>query len=266
MRSLIRLADRIVPPLLMAAGVTLIGAGLLSYGGSGIEARTAAERSPAASAAPADLPTATPSATGLPTSPRPSSGPPSSPSATTTPSPGSIPTASPMPSATPAAEVTRVVMPSLDIDLPVISRLERVPGQGPDRYPPCDVGLFHDAFVQPAEEGTTYLYAHAQVGMFLPLLEASRRRNGEALIGALVEVYTDDDRLYLYRVDRLKRHALDFSIAEAAPGQRQLVLQTSEGPFGTFEKVQVAGSLLSEVQADHAEAHPRPRPRACYPG
>lgn len=102
--------------------------------------------------------------------------------------------------------------------------------------------------------------------MFLPLLEASQRRDGEALIGALVEVYTDDDRLYLYRIDEVKRHALDFSITDVPPGERQVVLQTSEGPLGTFEKLQVAASLLSQVPAEHDEAHPRPRPRPCYPG
>jgi hypothetical protein len=158
-----------------------------------------------------------------------------------------------------------VVIASQDIDLPVVSRLQRVPDQGPDRYPPCDVALYHDAFALPAEEGATYLYAHAQAGMFLPLLEASRRRDGEALLGALVEVYTGDDRLYLYEVDEVKRHALDFSIADTAPGERRLVLQTSEGPLGTAEKLQVAARLLGDVPADSADAHPRARPRACYP-
>ncbi len=163
--------------------------------------------------------------------------------------------------------VTRVVVPSEGIDLPVISRAQRVPRQGPDRFPPCDVALFHDAFAQPGEDGATYIYAHAQAGMFLPLLEASLRRDGASLIGALVEVYTDDDRLYLYEIIQVKRHALDFSLAlDVPPGERRLVLQTSEGPVGTVPKLQIAAEPISELPADPAEAHPEPRPRACYGG
>jgi len=165
------------------------------------------------------------------------------------------------------AVVTRVVIPSERVDLPVISRLERVPGQGPDRYPPCDVALFHDAFAQPSEEGATYIYAHAQAGMFLPLLEASLRRDGESLLGALVEVYTDDDKRYLYEIERVKRHALDFSLALDVPaGERRLVLQTSEGPLGTVPKLQLAARFISETAASRGEAQPRPQPRPCYGG
>lgn len=142
-----------------------------------------------------------------------------------------------------------------------------MPGQGPDRFPPCDVALFHTAFSQPGEEGATYVYAHAQEGMFLPLLEASLRRDGASLIGALVEVYTTDDLLYLYEVVEVKRHALDFSLAlEVPPGEQRLVLQTSEGPLGTVPKLQLAAVLINELPADPGEAHPEPRPRACYTG
>lgn len=159
------------------------------------------------------------------------------------------------------------MVPSEGIDLPVISRLERVPGQGPDRYPPCDVALFHDAFEQPADEGATYIYGHAQEGMFLPLLDASLRRDGASLLGALVEVYTDDNRLFVYEIDLVKRHALDFSLALDVPdGEHRLVLQTSEGPLGTVPKLQVSARLISEIPADSGEAHPRARPRGCYGG
>jgi hypothetical protein len=171
----------------------------------------------------------------------------------------------PSPSVEPAATATRVVVPALGIDLPVISRLQDVPGQGPDRYPPCDVALWHDAFVQPSQSGTTYLYAHARAGMFLPLLEASERRDGEEMLGALVEVYTADGRLYLYEITRVKRHAVDFSLAtSAAPGEQRLILQTSEGPRGTVPKLQVAATLVSELVAEPGAARPEPRPRPCY--
>ena len=269
MRTLGSIADRIVPPLLMAAGVTLVGAGLLSYGG-GTAASQIPGDDPSSIGPPITSgPTLRPSPTVGPTVVVPSSPPSTEPSGTpdASLSPGpETPTPTPQSTVVPAAMATRIVVPSQGIDLAIMSRLQRVPGQGPDRYPPCDVALVHDAFGQPAEEGTTYLYAHAQAGMFLPLLEASRRRNGEELIGALVEVYTDDSRLFVYSIDQVKRHALDFSIAETEPGQYRLVMQTSEGPAGTHPKLQVAATLLSEVDAEPAAAHPRPRPRPCYGG
>jgi hypothetical protein len=160
---------------------------------------------------------------------------------------------------------TRIVIASQDIDLPIISRDRRVKGQGPDKYPPCDVALYHTAFQQPGEPGTTYLYAHARAGMFLPLLEASTHRNGAALIGALVQVYTSDDREHVYQVTRVRRHALDFSLAfDAPPGAEQLILQTSEGPRGTVPKLQVLAEPIEVLDAKPRDAEPRAHPRACY--
>ncbi len=160
---------------------------------------------------------------------------------------------------------TRIVIGSRDIDLPIISRDRKVKGQGPDKYPPCDVALYHTAFQQPGEPGTAYIYAHARDGMFLPLLEASMRRDGASLIGALVQVYTSDDREYVYQITTVKRHALDFSLAlDAEPGTRQLILQTSEGPRGTVPKLQVLAEPVDVLDVSHTEAVPRARPRACY--
>ena len=160
---------------------------------------------------------------------------------------------------------TRIVIASRDIDLPVISRDRRISGQGPDRYPPCDVAVYHTAFGQPGEPGTTYIYAHARDGMFLPLLEASTLRNGASLIGALVQVYTSDDREYVYQITQVKRHAIDFSLAlDAAPGSQQLILKTSEGPRGTVAKLQVLAEPVDVLDASAQDANPRPHPRACY--
>lgn len=268
-----RLLDVVLGPLLMAAGVTLLATGLLSYAAPALGGISSV---PSASADATIAPIAGNPAPEL--TPPPSIDPPSqspAPVAAPTPSlePGATPPPpTPTPTPTPTPEpltpvATRVVFPSEGIDLPVISRLERVRGQGPDRYPPCDVALFHDAFEQPADEGATYIYAHAQAGMFLPLLEASLRWDGESMLGALVEVYTDDNRLYVYEVDQVKRHALDFSLAIDVPeGKQRLVLQTSEGPLGTIPKLQISASLISEIAADPREAHPRPRPRPCYGG
>ena len=157
------------------------------------------------------------------------------------------------------------MIPSLEIDLPIVSRDLPVPNQGPSQYPPCDVAIYHPAFVQPGEPGTTYLYAHARDGMFLPLLTASERQNGAGMIGSLVEVYTDDDLRYVYAITLVKRHALDFSIADNVPaGVSQLVLQTSEGPRGTVPKLQVLAELQDVLPATDAAAHPKAKPRACY--
>ncbi|MDQ3553139.1 MAG: sortase [Chloroflexota bacterium] len=341
MRSLARLIDRIVPALLMASGVTLLAAGLLSYTEpvlgdrpirpSATVAQVAerpdllpsipgASSDPAASSmtpgmthdtTPGTTPETTPGATPETTpgttpetTPRTTPGttagttpdggatPGTSPAITSSPSVIAQPTAPPsflIPGVTPSAAApsiatprptleptktpvpttggvaTRVTIPSQQIDLPIISRQERVPGQGPDLYPPCDVALFHDAFAQPGSDGSTYLYAHAREGMFLPLLEASEQQDGAELLGALVEVYTADDRLYVYEIFQVKRHALDFSLALSVPsGEQRVVLQTSEGPRGTVPKLQVAARLISELPATREESRPSARPVPCY--
>ena len=333
MRSLVRLIDRIVPALLMASGVTLLAAGLLSYTEPVLGDRPirpsatfaqVAERPdllpsiPQASSDPAEPETtpapsepAEPSMTPAPSDPAaPSMTPGMTPETTpgTTPDAGATPRISPAPSPSPSASgqatapasplapdvtpsaaapptarprptpestrtpvpatggvATRVTIPSQQIDLPIISRQERVPGQGPDLYPPCDVALFHDAFGQPGSDGSTYLYAHAREGMFLPLLEASEQQDGAELLGALVEVYTADDRLYVYEIFQVKRHAIDFSLALGVPsGEQRVVLQTSEGPRGTVPKLQVAARLISELPATRDESRPRARPAPCY--
>jgi Sortase domain len=272
---LLALADRLLPALLMASSVTLLAAGLLWYGSPdavGTGATTTAAHTTSATFDPgnagdpgtipgASAPTASSSA-GASAAPTRSG---------VTPAPGTSPAASPSgPFATPIgggdpAVATRVVIPSLLIDLPIVSRDLAVPGQGPDQYPPCDVALYHTDFVQPGQAGTTYLYAHARAGMFLPLLTASQVSNGTALIGDVVQVYTDDDRLFVYQITLVRTHATDFALAtDVPPGASQLVLQTSEGPRGTVPKLQVLAEPIDVQAASDQAAHPRARPRACY--
>ncbi len=163
------------------------------------------------------------------------------------------------------AVATRIVIPSEGIDLPIVSRDLRIPNQGPNQYPPCDVALYHAAFQQPGQYGSAYIYAHARDGMFLPLLTASERRDGASLIGDLAQVYTDDNHEYVYEITRVKRHAVDFSLAEdVPPGVSQLVLQTSEGPAGTLPKLQILAEPIDTLTATPTEAHPKAKPRACY--
>jgi hypothetical protein len=86
--------------------------------------------------------------------------------------------------------------------------------------------------------------------------------DGAAMIGMLVQVYTSDDRLYLYEITQVRRHALTLDDALAAKTP-QLWLQTSEGPKGTPQKLQVVAMPLSDGPADHAAAHPTPHPVVC---
>ncbi len=236
-----RIATRLLPALVTALGVTLVAAGLLTLYGP-VEAGGTAVVVPTSTAGP------------FPTLPSDTPGPSAQPSGST------LPSDTPGPSASGGQTdgvATRVVVPALGIDLPVV----RPPG-GPDTYPLCDVAMYIQQLKQPGEAGATYLYAHARQGMFLPLLTASQVADGASLIGMLVEVYTSDDRLFLYEITEVRRHqlTLDDALAATTP---QLWLQTSEGPRGTPQKLQVVAMPLSDGPADHAAAHPTPHPVVC---
>lgn len=153
-------------------------------------------------------------------------------------------------------------MPDLGIDLPIVSG-DLLP---PPSYPLCDVAAYITRFEQPYEPGVTYLSAHAQAGMFLPLLEASLRNDGDSLLGLPVDVFTDDGRRFGYRIERVIRHATDYAIiSELPPAERSLILQTSEGPYGTTEKLQVLAALVDEGVVPITEAAPLAIPRDCRP-
>lgn len=230
-RSLIA---RVLSAVITAAGVVLLTAGLLA-----LAVPTAGGAVP--SPTPSDGPLASPTAS-------PAGGSPTAATATPVPSPG-------------ASRPTRVVVAGLRIDLPIVA--------AQTKYPLCDVAQF---LVEPAYQmgfpgvdgRTTYIYAHARQGMFLPLLTASTVNDGDALKGQPVLVYTDDDKVYSYVIDTVKRHSVDFDLATSVdPAEQRLILQTSEGPAGTVPKLQVAATLLSVAPATHAAAHPAARPRVC---
>jgi hypothetical protein len=239
MRSIINwVGGRFLPAALTAAGVTLLGAGLLTYG---MPAQATAPSPPAlVSAAPATSPSLLPFPT-LPPLPTPgaSSGTAASPST--------------------ARVVTRVVVPALSIDLPVVH-----PPSDPNAFPYCNVAEYLPTLSRPGFAGTTYIFAHAREGMFLPLLLQSRIDNGSAMLGMLVQVYTSDDQLFLYEITRVLRHQ---SQLYSEP-QQELVLQTSEGPRQgvpgyTGLVLIVVAEPLSSGPADHAAAHPTPQPVVC---
>jgi hypothetical protein len=101
--------------------------------------------------------------------------------------------------------------------------------------------------------------------MFLPILEASRVNNGVRMLGMIVEVYTNDDMLFLYEVTKVIRHVpYDTGLDDAlAATDDQVWLQTSEGIGTRFPKLQIVGDPLSNGPADPAKAHPSAQPRAC---
>jgi len=233
---------RILPPILTGTGVMLLAAGILTYA----DPTTAGEPAETPVVVTAPPPTPTPSPP-VDASPSPST------SASIPPSPSASPSASPSPQLG-VRVATRVVIPALRIDLPVI--------EGPGGYPPCDVAMYLKELGQPGEGRATYLYAHARRGMMLPLLEQSRVNDGRAMLGMLVQVYTSDDQLYLYEISEVRRHQRTLDRPLAATSE-ELWLQTSEGPNKTYPKLQLVARPLSVGPADPTEAHPRAQPRAC---
>ncbi|HVM30864.1 MAG TPA: hypothetical protein VM305_08880 [Candidatus Limnocylindrales bacterium] len=159
--------------------------------------------------------------------------------------------------------VSRLVIEALGVDLPVVSGALEVAGNRPG-MPLCDVAQYLVAYRQPSQPGTTYLYAHAQRGMLLPLLTASERDNGQELMGLPVDVYTTDGTRYRYEILTVQRHATDYRLADSVrPGDRRLVIQTSEGPEGTVPKLQVAAELADSETVALDEARPSAEPRVC---
>jgi hypothetical protein len=160
----------------------------------------------------------------------------------------------------PSAPV-RIRIASLGIDLPVVSSERTLPGN-PTGYPLCDVAQYWTRFDLPGAPGTAWIYAHAQPGMFLPLLETAEATDGEGLLDVDVTVQLRDGRLLTYRIDEVRQHAVGARIArDPSPSRHRLVLHTSEGPPGTVPKLQLAGHLVGAAWA--REPAPRPQPRVC---
>ena len=174
-------------------------------------------------------------------------------------------TAPPTPTAAPTDVPSRVVVPDLGIDLPIVSGDTTLPGNPPD-YPLCDVAQYLTTYRYPGRLGTTtWIYGHARAGMLLTLLEASERDDGAGLIGRRVDVFSTAPRRYSYEITTVLRHATDRSAAgDVAPTSGRLVLQTSEGPRGTVPKLQVVAELVDTVEVPAEDAVPSAAPRACF--
>jgi hypothetical protein len=248
LRHLRSLTGRFVPAVLTALGVVIVTAGLLSYADPATAGVLPSPSPSAADVTPApsievSVPTVAPSGPAA-------SAMPSGPAASAAPSPSGF--------GQPAV-ATRVVVPALRIDLPVV--------EGPPDYPYCNVAMyFVDAqgkLGQPGEGKPIYLFAHARDGMFGPIYnEVMVQHTPNRMVGMIVQVYTSDNKLYLYEVTNVYPHQLSLARPLSATTE-QLWLQTSEGPHGTPGKTQVLAMPLSVGDADPKDAHPTPHPLVC---
>jgi len=227
------LRNRLLPAVLTATGVSLIAAGLLSYSAPVEAAPGPSDSRPFVAVSPSPT-------TPLPTFP-PASG-------STSPSPS-----------TPVDRVaTRVVIPALKIDLPIVK-----PSGGSSTYPQCNVAMYIKELHQPGQGGATYLYAHARDGMFGPIYHlATEVKQPKKLLNMVVQVYTSDDQVFEYYVTQVLLHQTSLNAAMDATTE-ELWLQTSEGPKGTVGKTQLRAELLTVGPAEHAAAHPTPHPVNC---
>lgn len=155
----------------------------------------------------------------------------------------------------------RVRVPSLGIDLPIIWDGRKVRGASSGAVP-CDVALTWSPFDLPGAPGTSWVLAHAQAGMFLPLLETLNAEGKGALLGRTVELQLRDGRVFTYRTYRVNPRATNVNIGFKGrrDGEHRLVLQTSTG-VGSAPKLLVAARLVDVGTTD--EPRPKPNPRAC---
>lgn len=233
----------LVPAFLAGAGVVLIVAGLFYYlQPVAAEPNLTAASSPSQSIAAYSLPPLISAGPSISTSP-------------------SI-SASPSGILIRAAIATRIKMPALGIDLPVVSSPPN------EQFPLCNAAEYlslDKLLAYPGLPQATYLYAHARKGMFLPLLDASKVNNGAAMIGMWVEVYADDNQRHIYQVARVIRHVSGSPALEeaAAATTDQLWLQTSEGPAGDPNKLQIVAEPIGVLAASAADAHPAGKGNIC---
>ena len=134
--------------------------------------------------------------------------------------------------------------------------------KGPSGYPYCNVAMYMRSLYQPTEPGVSFIYAHARTGMFLPLLKASKKNNGAAMIGKLVYVYTSDSHRHTYKITKVRRHVRDISSALKITDEK-LWLQTSEGPNHTYPKLIIVAERVSSSSVSYAAAHPKAHPKRC---
>jgi sortase (surface protein transpeptidase) len=225
-----------VPAVLVGAGVFLIVAGLFTF------------MQPAQAATDTPTPTATAFVSIAPYSIPPVA------------SASAVPSGSGEPA---AAVATRIQVPALGIDLPIIASPPN------EEFPLCNTAeylVLGTPLAYPGSPQATYLYAHARTNMFLPLLTASKINNGEAMVGMWVEIYTDNNERHVYEISEVLRHVPEDSSSLLRPATvktDELWLQTSEGPYTNSPKLQVVADPVGVLPATEADAHPTSHGTVC---
>ena len=115
---------------------------------------------------------------------------------------------------------------------------------------------------QPTEPGVTFLFGHARTGMLLPLLTASKKNDGAAMIGMTVKVYTSNSKVHYYRIDKVRRHVTTLDGIFGVSDER-LWIQTSEGPNFTYPKLIIEGYRYYSKTTTYKASHPRSRAYSC---
>jgi hypothetical protein len=163
-----------------------------------------------------------------------------------------------------AAIATRIRIPALGIDEPVVAAPPN------EEFPLCNAAeyaVLDKPMAYPGLPQATYIYSHARKGgMFLPLLTQSKINNGAAMIGMWVEVYTADNQRHVYQISQVVRHVPDSSSAfdgAIAAKTDQLWLQTSEGTIHDPLKMQVVAQPVGVLAASSADAHPTGQGNIC---
>lgn len=99
--------------------------------------------------------------------------------------------------------------------------------------------------------------------MFLPLLTASLKGNGDSMLARVVKVYTDDDLVRTYEITEVHRRVTNLEVADGILGDA-LILQTSETSRHTETKLSVvARPIGSASTVATKDAHPTEKPRVC---
>ena len=134
---------------------------------------------------------------------------------------GALPTAKPI-----TIAGSRIAVPRLGIDLPLeLGEIARdVPREGYAGATTENIAFVFPSSRLPGEGGNTYIYAHARVGMFLPLWGAK--------LGDEVIIYRPDDGgRRSYRVALIAPRVNPADAQWLDPnGDERLTLQTSTGP------------------------------------
>jgi hypothetical protein len=161
-----------------------------------------------------------------------------------------------------AAIATRIRVPALGIDLPVVT------SPANEQFPLCNAAEYltlDSPLAYPGLAQATYIYAHARPKMFEPLLFASRVNDGAAMVGMWAEVFTDDNLRHIYQITRVIRHVSGSAALTDAAGATtdQLWLQTSEGKLGDPNKLQVVAQPIGVLAANPIDAHPTAKGIIC---